>query len=310
MILVCSEDREVFGFGHRSRALALFDIFNELGIEFVCVVTNSQWEKELNSKSIKTIALNNDTGGELEANELLQKIVYYKNQFKCFICDGNRFTNHYLSKIKEQIKKIILIDDLGFPVRNQAHVIWNPNSYATYNLYKGWGEITLFAGPEFLLLRKEFYQPKSTNQKKSIFISLGKACDSKITSLIYELSNQYNYPVVTSTNFDVEQMIEAIDNAILTICGASVTLHEVWTREGIALPVFQAKDQIHFREYLSLKKIPYLTTLESSKKEIENQIRSLLNTFFNRTTTEKKEKQITLSITPNNSKKLIDELYY
>ena len=43
MILICVEDREGFGNGHRSRMTALIDIFEALKIDFICAITNHEW---------------------------------------------------------------------------------------------------------------------------------------------------------------------------------------------------------------------------------------------------------------------------
>ena len=53
MILICCEDREVYGYGHRSRMIALIDIFEALNIDFICAVTNLQWEALLKKEKLR-----------------------------------------------------------------------------------------------------------------------------------------------------------------------------------------------------------------------------------------------------------------
>ena len=57
MILICCEDREAYGYGHRSRMIALIDIFEALKIDFICAITNLQFEAELKKRRIKTTIL-------------------------------------------------------------------------------------------------------------------------------------------------------------------------------------------------------------------------------------------------------------
>jgi len=91
----------------------------------------------------------------------------------------------------------------------------------------------------YVLLRKEFDRPVKSAKKQSIFVSLGIAASDNIISIIDQLAKEYKFSVILSDNFSVNEMIDAIDKSLLTICGASVTLHEVWRRNKIALPVYQ-----------------------------------------------------------------------
>ena len=188
----------------------------------------------IKKRKIKTIVLSRTSGDENEAKELINKVEKYLEVIKLFFCDGNRFENSYLSRIKKYIKKSVLIDDLGFPIRDEAEIVWNPNIYATASLYNNWENIQIFAGRQYLLFRKEFERPIMANKKKSIFVSLGVAASDKIISIIDETAKKYELSVIRSDGFSVSEMIETIDNSLLIICGASVTLHEVWRR--IQLP--------------------------------------------------------------------------
>ena len=133
----------------------MIDIFEALNIDFICAITNLHWEAELKKRRIKTIVLSQISGDENEAKELINKVEGYLDQIKLFICDGNRFGNSFLRSIKKFFKKNILIDDLGLPVRDQADIVWNPNIYAEDSLYSNWENIQIFAGRQYLLLRKK-----------------------------------------------------------------------------------------------------------------------------------------------------------
>ena len=84
MILICCEDREAYGYGHRSRMIALIDIFEALNIDFICAITNLHLEAELKKRRIKTIVLSQTSGDENEAKELINKVEGYLNQIKLF----------------------------------------------------------------------------------------------------------------------------------------------------------------------------------------------------------------------------------
>lgn len=308
MILICCEDREAYGYGHRSRMIALIDIFEALNIDFICAITNLHWEAELKKRRIKTIVLSQISGDENEAKELINKVESYLDQIKLFICDGNRFGNSFLKSIKKCFKKNILIDDMGLTVRDQADIVWNPNIYAVPSLYNNWGNIQIFAGRQYLLLRKEFERPVKPIKKESIFVSLGVTASDKIISIVDEIAKKHEISVIRSDGFSVNQMIDAIDNSLLTICGASVTLHEVWKRNSIALPIYQVKDQSLFKQFLIENKIDFINTIDDNQTQIKNNCIKLLSKYFNQEPFANND-QVRMASLKNNSKKLINELY-
>lgn len=308
MILICSEDREAYGYGHRSRMMALIDIFEALEIEYICAITNLQWKEELSKRKINTVVLSQTSGDENEAEELINKVKGYLDNIQLFFCDGNRFGDNYLSSIKKIFKKTVLIDDLGFPVRDQAGIVWNPNIYATPSFYNNWKNIQLYVGEEYLLLRKEFESTIKRIKKEYIFLSLGISGSESIINIIDELAKKHGLSVMKSDNLSVNEMIDAIDKSLLTICGASVTLHEVWKRNTIALPVYQAKDQFHFKQFLANKKIDFINTLDQNELQIKNNFIKLFNKYFSKEPFIANH-HINLNNFKNNSKQVINELY-
>lgn len=308
MILICSEDREAYGQGHRSRMIALIDIFEALEIDFICVITNLQWQSELRKRKIKTILLSQTSGDENEAKELIEKAEAYIDNIQLFFCDGNRFGNNYLSSINKIFNKTVLIDDLGFPIRDETDIVWNPNIYATSSLYKNWKKIKLFAGEKYILLRKEFDLPVKSFKKQSIFISLGIAASDKIIPIIDQLAKEYKFSVILTDNFSVNEMINAIDQSLLTICGASVTLHEVWRRNTIALPVYQAKDQFYFKQFLEDKEIDFVNILDENETQIKNNFIQLFKKYFNQEPL-KNNNHVKMGSIKSKSNLIINELY-
>ena len=308
MILICSEDREAYGYGHRSRMMALIDVFEALEIGFICVITNLQWQSELNKRNIKTITISQTTGDENEAKELIKKAEEYQNNIQLFLCDGNRFGNNYLSSINKTFSKTVLIDDLGFPIRDEADIVWNPNIYASSSLYKNWKNIKLFAGEKYVLLRKEFDRPVKSAKKQSIFVSLGISASDNIISIIDQLAQAHGLSVIISDGFSVNKMVDAIDQSLLTICGASVTLHEVWRRNTIALPVYQVRDQFYFKQFLEDKEIDFVNMLDENETQIKNNFIQLFNKYFNQEPF-KNNNHVKMGSIKNNSNLIINELY-
>lgn len=308
MILICSEDREAYGHGHRSRLIALIDIFEALEIDFICAITNLQWQAELRKRKIKTIFLSQTSGDENEAKELIKKAEAYLDNIQLFFCDGNRFGNNYLSSINKIFNKTVLIDDLGFPIRDEADIVWNPNIYASSSLYKNWKNIKLFAGEKYILLRKEFNRPIKLVKKQSIFISLGIAASDNIISIVNQLAQDYGFSVIISDGFTVSKMVDSIDQSLLTICGASVTLHEVWRRDTIALPVYQVRDQFHFKRFLIENRIDFIDSLDENSMQVKNNLDRLFNKYFKQEPF-RNNNHFKMGDIKNNSKLIVNELY-
>lgn len=308
MILICCEDREAYGNGHRSRMIALIDIFEALNIDFICAITNHEWGAILKKRNIKVIFLYQTSGDKYEAKELINKTKEYLVDIQLFFCDGNRFSNSYLAITKKFFKKNILIDDLGLPVRDQADIVWNPNIYASSFLYNNWKNIKLIVGEQYILFRKEFERPINQVKKKSVFVSLGITASDKILSYIDQLATKYKFSVTRSDRFSVDKMIDTIDNSLFTICGASVTLHEVWRRNSIALPFYQEKDQSLFKNFLIGNSIDFINILDQNENQIKYNLNKLFNKYFNQDPF-MGNNNININSIKNNSKQIINELY-
>lgn len=308
MILICCEDREAYGNGHRSRMIALIDIFEALNIDFICAITNHEWGAILKKRNIKVIFLYQTSGDKYEAKELINKTKEYLVDIQLFFCDGNRFSNSYLAITKKFFKKNILIDDLGLPVRDQADIVWNPNVYASSFLYNNWKNIKLIVGEQYILFRKEFERPINQVKKKSVFVSLGITASDKILSYIDQLATKYKFSVTRSDRFSVDKMIDTIDNSLFTICGASVTLHEVWRRNSIALPFYQEKDQSLFKNFLIGNSIDFINILDQNENQIKYNLNKLFNKYFNQDPF-MGNNNININSIKNNSKQIINELY-
>ena len=262
----------------------------------------------MKKRNIKVIFLYQTSGDKYEAKELINKTKEYLVDIQLFFCDGNRFSNSYLAITKKFFKKNILIDDLGLPVRDQADIVWNPNIYASSFLYNNWKNIKLIVGEQYILFRKEFERPINQVKKKSVFVSLGITASDKILSYIDQLAKKYKFSVTRSDRFSVDKMIDTIDNSLFTICGASVTLHEVWRRNSIALPFYQEKDQSLFKNFLIGNSIDFINILDQNENQIKYNLNKLFNKYFNQDPF-MGNNNININNIKNNSKQIINELY-
>ena len=143
-----------------------------------------------------------------------------------------------------------MIDDNADKLRNKANVIWNPNIFGRNSLYKNWNSKNLLTGKHYLLFRQEFFKEKSKEKSNKIFVSLGGTVNLEQISLMKSKINRIGYEVVLADNFTPNEMVDNIDSSLVTICGASVTLHEVWIRKSYAIPVYLAKDQRNVVDFL------------------------------------------------------------
>ena len=156
MILIRCEDRNQFGYGNRSRATAIAQYCKRNKLKYSLLYSNKTWGKQL-SIDYNCNYLLSQSGTMDEAKELLKRNPLPKDQNNYIFCDGNRFLNSFFKEIKLENLKTILLDDLGFPIRDNLDCVVNPNLYANLELYSNW-KTKIFAGSSNVLLREEFFQ--------------------------------------------------------------------------------------------------------------------------------------------------------
>ena len=280
MILIRCEDRNQFGYGNRSRATAIAQYCKRNKLKYSLLYSNKTWGKQL-SIDYNCNYLLSQSGTMDEAKELLKRNPLPKDQNNYIFFEGNRYSNSFFKEINLENLKIILLDDLGFPIRDNLDCVVNPNLYANLELYSNW-KTKIFAGSSNVLLREEFFQTtKKFKLKRSILISLGTSNTVELIRLIEQKLISDGFIVRIAINFSAKQMIEAIDEASFVICGASVTLHEVIARKRIPIPIYQVEDQILFVKFLKEKKIPFVMGLNRKEIEVVNGILSSIDHYIN-----------------------------
>lgn len=248
-VLIRVEDRTEYGQGHRSRAIAILQAIKSDGKEGYIITSNPDWIEFLKLQKLPVFSLMNLENSTTEIDEILE--ISKKKKTSKIILDGERFDENYCKKITQFDLTVILLNDLPLKIISSASCIVNPNIYATKDLYPVPWPQKFYGGPDFILLRESFLKPKIDYViNGTVLITLGVSANADLIKLLEEQLENIGFRVVVANNLNEEQMVNAIDNAQIVICGASVTLHEVWSRSRFAIPIYQVKDQEFFKDYL------------------------------------------------------------
>ena len=270
MIIIKVEDREQFGQGNRSRGIAIAQSLSKIGIEYCIISSTSKWYEYLKANSFNAILIDKNYNSILEVEAI---ILYFENsKIEFIVLDGDRFDFNYLDLLNSRQIKSVIIDDVAKTMRTNAWRLINPNIYATEELYQGWN-IKTYLGAEYVLLREVFLKKSHIIPiENKVLLALGVMMDQVSTLELASRLNESGFSTQIAIGFTPEQIVDEIDSSALIICGASVTLHEVWSRKRIALPIYQAKDQILFHEYLKVKHLPQVISINRSKSEVLDDI--------------------------------------
>ena len=251
------------------------DCFKSLSIDYIYIVNDREWKEEIAKQNIHSAFLDCVSGDTNEASVIIEYIRREKLPISLIFCDGNRFSNTFIEKLNSIGIKTVLIDDLAFPVRDSVDIVWNPNVYATNNLYKDWDVKKLFLEKIFIAKERVFREPQVIKKSK-VFISQGGIVRTTIQKDLEEVLSAFNYTIEVANNYSAHQMVNAIDEAQITICGASVTLHEAWIRGAYTLPLNRALDQNLFSQFLIEKNIPFLDVRNESSQVLKENLKLLL----------------------------------
>ncbi|MDF5690829.1 hypothetical protein [Aquirufa aurantiipilula] len=274
MILIKVEDRDQFGQGNRSRGIAIAQILSREKIDYCIISSTRKWFDYLKLNLFETILIEKDYNSNLEVEAISNSFESFKIDF--IVLDGDRFDMNYIDLlISHQIKSVIL-DDVAKIKRTNAWRLINPNIYATGDLYSGWG-VKSYLGGDYVLLRDAFQKaPQFLPIKNKILLALGVMMDPISTLQLSNRLEAAGFKIKIAIGLSPEEMVDEIDSSALIVCGVSVTLHEVWNRKRIALPIYQAKDQILFHEFLKSKNIPQIISIGRTKSDVVEDIVSFV----------------------------------
>lgn len=181
-IIFRADGNSVIGLGHFFRLLALADLVKRDFACFCAIREPSEFVKnQLEKAEIGLIALEpldyGDLSGEAESNELPFDLTHHLEGNEIVVLDGYRFGNEYQQKIKETGCSLVHIDDVckEYPF---ADVIINHALSASPSQYKN-TRASLFLGPDYSLMRKEFLEAtrkiKAKRKFDTAFVCFGGA---------------------------------------------------------------------------------------------------------------------------------------
>ena len=253
-ILFRADGNHTIGLGHVVRSMALADLLKvDFEIVFICRGLPFEQKETIISKHFRLIELNTknvqDEIFELEniliANDIL-------------VLDGYLFDFPYQIKVKEMVKKLVMIDDLA-DRKLITDLIINHGGEFIANKYDLETNSKILTGFKYLLVRKEFLQGRSERKRdskiESVFICMGgadpfnvtpkvlKACiDSKfvkkivvVVGLAFTNFDEIKEIVNSTTeieiqienNVDAQKMVQLISDAQIAICPSSSIALEV-----------------------------------------------------------------------------------
>ncbi|MCE9619619.1 MAG: hypothetical protein K8R92_06895 [Planctomycetes bacterium] len=275
MILIRAEDRPSRGRGHRSRAEALAHACLRAKLPATMLAGDLEWSRELSKDGLHAEPLSEVGGDATEARQLAGAAKRLAATH--VVLDGGRFVPGFVKALAESGIRVVLVDDTARADVSAAWAVINPNIYATKSLYTHPHPDRIFAGPDYILLRPPFLKPRSAPTSSAVvLLAMGvSASDALLADLTARIETLGMKPVVARNKSAVE-MAAAIDASEVVICGASVTLHEVWARTRKAIPVYQARDQELFWKWCAGLSIPTAVSLDRETGDVAKAIADLL----------------------------------
>ncbi len=144
------------------------------------------------------------------------------------VLDGYHFDAAYQRSIKEQGKKLLLIDDNGCASHYYADIVLNQNIYASEKLYSKREHYTsLLLGTRYALLREEFlvwqgWKRKIPEFAQNILVTLGGSDPENVTRKVYDAIlqlelNRLNVVIIVANNRYSDQMKCLIEKSKVNI---------------------------------------------------------------------------------------------
>lgn len=239
------------------------------------------WQAELKKKKFETLHTDELSGDQSEAVEILEKTKPLNPNY--LFLDGERFNKNFVNLLTKANLKIIKIDD-NYKANNlQIWAVVNPNIYAKTKYYKKSNFKKVLAGQKYILLRQEFQKKTKEKNKNQILVALGVAAKKNFITVLKSNLNKFGFNVQIAKKYNASEMVKAIDAASAVICGASVTLHEVWARGKMAIPIYQAKDQALFYKWCKNQCISVVSSKQNQKRYLKKKIKQISYLAQNKT---------------------------
>ena len=293
--LRCDGNSEI-GLGHVYRMMALHDILEEhFDCSFILKNSDRRVAALLEKKNYKFQILDSDDIDLPLGNACLE---YPITEQEILVLDGYRFDSNFQKRIKGYLRcPIVCVDDL---VANPfvADVIINHSGGVAKEEYQIEPGSKLLLGPEYAILRKEFYQlnpprriPKSIG---TVFIGFGGADpDNATCQAIVDITNRLGDSLTKINvvlgavfehesqlqalinkfdcinvfrNIDASQMITLMQEADLAVCSSSTIAYEYCCVSGLLVIKKIADNQSRLFQFLTHNNLalPYEQLLQPS----------------------------------------------
>jgi len=247
----------LIGSGHVMRCLSLADALSHLGndVIFICKAHKSNLINRIIDSGYQVISLalsaKNDIASPLTLEKLLggtqqddaQKTIAAVKSIKVewMIVDHYALDKYWHKKIRQYVKRIFVIDDLGNR-KYDCDILLDQNLGSTNEKYQGIvpNDCKLLLGPKYALLRPDFskWRDKSLKKRKhvkipkNILVSLGGVDLQNVTiDIIKELSripflaNKIVNVVLGSQSPHINSVKSVAESSCLEVCIHTDTKH-------------------------------------------------------------------------------------
>lgn len=205
-IYIRTDGNNSIGLGHLIRCISLAYILeNEFEISFLCRSIPEKLISEIKKNGWNLILLNseNELSNFLTGKEIL-------------ILDGYNFDSEHQSYLKKKVLKLVCIDDLHNQ-RYHADIIINHAPGVSESDYLASENTTFFLGPNYALLRPEFF---SASKKKvfdkdkieKLLVCFGGGDPKNFSGKILQSlpSNPYEVVIIVGSSFESHKELDRI----------------------------------------------------------------------------------------------------
>lgn len=269
-----------FGMGHYSRCLLLKEKLHALGFE-VLIFTYNQNDQP-------------DQAWFYEDN-----ILSYLENIDFVIIDSYQAKYRVYEIALQKVKKVIVIDDVARILFPKDCVIFN-GGVDTRDLYVGYPN-EVYAGIEFMICNKLFFQEKNIHNNKLI-VCFGGSDEKNFTQAVYDRVRDFFSEIIVILgpcykanfygnckiyhNIDARSLSELFATAGYAITAGGGMLNELLMSEILSMVIPIAENQIHQVKAYAKYNMIVQTALNSLQNDIQNinllskeQIRQFKNKF-------------------------------
>jgi len=169
------------------RCLAFAQAWQSHGgaVHFVMAEVTSAIEARLREENALMHDIDSTPGSQEDARQTAEYA--HRQEAEWVVVDGYHFGAAYQRRLKDENCKVLFLDDYGHAKRYEADLVLNQNIDAEASLYADRATDTeLLLGPEFALLRNEFWpwrSPRRVPREKAhrVLVTLGGADPDNIT---------------------------------------------------------------------------------------------------------------------------------